>query len=488
MGGWIQERSVVPSDYKTLDRSILREHVAQSLFSQGTSGHESFGLEVEVFPVYWPDHRSRPQPAPIHPLEPGRHASFPHLERFARAHEISARLSVDSPLAGSCRSASFTFEPGGQIEFSSAPHRTPAAAFHETSAILDALARWFGDHHLYLLSLGINPWHRVEEIGLQTDSDRYRCMDTVFQTIGEYGRRMMRQTCAIQVNLDFGPPARMAQRWRGANLLAPLALATFACSPVVDELLTDHASFRGTIWRFTDRTRCGVPAAFRGAPHADPLEQYLDFAMDAHLILVRWETGWEPQIKPVSFRQWMEEGLGGFYPTLEDWTYHLTTLFPEVRPKGHLELRSADTQFRPFWSVPLTWWTALLCDDQALEQVLLTLAPYAPRLEERMSAAARHGLSDELLRDRAAAVFRVAEEALARFPAGFFSQDMVEAFHAFGERYTLAGRAPADDLRERIERQGLNLTMWELLQTEGEGAKRMIPLSVGEGEGNHAGE
>lgn len=472
--------------HKTLDRSTLREHAAQFLFGQTTARHESFGLEIELFPVHWPDRQLRPHPAPIHRTEHRTGASLPYLEQFAHAHAISTKLPTGSSSPTSGRRASFTFEPGGQVEFSSAPHHTPAAAFQETTCALDALAQCFADHQLHLISLGANPWHRVEEIGLQTEADRYRCMDAVFQSIGEFGRRMMRQTCAIQVNLDFGPPDRMPLRWRGAHLLAPLALATFACSPVVDERVTGNASFRGHIWRYTDRTRCGIPSTFRETPHANPLDQYLDFAMDARLILVRWDTAWEPQIVPLPFRRWMEEGLKGFYPTLDDWTYHLTTLFPEVRPKGHLELRSADTQFRPFWSVPLTWWAALLCDDSALEQVVHMLSPYASKLEERMSTAASRGLSDEILRDRSTAVFRIAADALPRFPADFFSQDMMEAFQAFGERYTMAGRAPADDLLERIERQGLNHTMWELSHPERNGGNRTSPLFLGEGEAEHA--
>ena len=38
-------------------------------------------------------------------------------------------------------------------------------------------------------------------------------------------------------------------------------------------------------------------------------------------------------------------------PTLEEWHEHLSTLFPEVRPRGHLELRSAD-------AVPPQWFAA----------------------------------------------------------------------------------------------------------------------------------
>src|SRR5262249_5359498 len=43
-------------------------------------------------------------------------------------------------------------------------------------------------------------------------------------------------------------------------------------------------------------------------------------------------------------RRFLEGGLSGQRATLDDWRLHLTTLFPEVRLKGYIELRSADSQ------------------------------------------------------------------------------------------------------------------------------------------------
>ena len=44
------------------------------------------------------------------------------------------------------------------------------------------------------------------------------------------------------------------------------------------------------------------------------------------------------------FRRFLDDGLDGEPATLDDWRLHLTTLFPEVRLKGYIELRSADSQ------------------------------------------------------------------------------------------------------------------------------------------------
>jgi len=45
-----------------------------------------------------------------------------------------------------------------------------------------------------------------------------------------------------------------------------------------------------------------------------------------------------------SFRQFLAHGHQGHRATIADWAVHLTTLFPEVRLKSVIELRSADSQ------------------------------------------------------------------------------------------------------------------------------------------------
>src|ERR1700685_2096642 len=46
----------------------------------------------------------------------------------------------------------------------------------------------------------------------------------------------------------------------------------------------------------------------------------------------------------LTFRDWVRDGGSGTLraPTAEDLDYHLSTLFPPVRPHGHMELRMID--------------------------------------------------------------------------------------------------------------------------------------------------
>jgi glutamate--cysteine ligase len=69
-----------------------------------------------------------------------------------------------------------------------------------------------------------------------------------------------------------------------------------------------------------------------------------------------------------SFRDFMKgrlPGLSGEYPTISDWSDHLTTAFPEVRLKRFLEMRGADGgPWNRLCALP-AFWVGLLYDSVA---------------------------------------------------------------------------------------------------------------------------
>ena len=114
----------------------------------------------------------------------------------------------------------------------------------------------------------------------------------------------------------------------------------------------------------------------------------------------------------------------------------------------------------------LVWWTALLCDDIALAQVLELLDGTAGELDARYLTAARDGLTDRTLGDQAIALYQIAEESLTRFPGGYFSASMLRAFTTFGERFIQCRRTPADELLDKIAATGFDrATIGELHDT-----------------------
>ena len=55
------------------------------------------------------------------------------------------------------------------------------------------------------------------------------------------------------------------------------------------------------------------------------------------------EDEFVPLREPLSFADWIIGGHELGWPTEEDLAYHLTTLFPPIRPRGWLELRMVDS-------------------------------------------------------------------------------------------------------------------------------------------------
>lgn len=72
----------------------------------------------------------------------------------------------------------------------------------------------------------------------------------------------------------------------------------------------------------------------------------------------------------------------GEYPTLADWTNHLTTIFPDVRLKKFLEMRGADGgPWRMLCALPALW-VGLIYDPQAQSEALALIEDWTPAERE----------------------------------------------------------------------------------------------------------
>ena len=161
---------------------------------------------------------------------------------------------------------------------------------------------------------------------------------------------------------------------------------------------------------------------------------YLDFALRAPAILLPELDG---EHRP--FGEWLRHAR----PTLEEWHDHLTTLFPEVRPRGHLELRSCDAVAPEWYAAPVALAVGLAYDPRALRAAADLLGRPDEILLHR---AGRLGLGDPAIRRTAVDLVDLALAGCqALGPACFHPSDLEQA-RAFFDRYTRRGRSPADDL------------------------------------------
>jgi len=391
----------VPAPTRSLTLADIHDHVRRHCFTPaGPPGR--VGVELELLTMQAGDPARRPAPADL----------FDVVDL------------LDVPGGGR-----LTIEPGGQVELSSQPHAGAAAAIDATAAGLRSVRGALAGAGIRTAALGLDPSRPSRRI---VSNPRYDAMEGYFEGDGGAGISMMCATASIQVNLDLGDPAELARRWRAAHAIGPMLVAAFANSPLAVGVPTGARSSRQQVWAALDRTRSAP--ALSVLPPADAWARY---ALTARVMMIRAGAAeYRPLREELSFATWMAEGHELGYPTVDDFAYHLTTLFPPVRPKGWLELRMIDALPGPWWQVALAVTTALLDDPEALDAAERTCGPVAGCWAE----AAAYGLGHPGMASAARICFAAALAALPRLgvdPTGTA---------AFVDRYVDRGRSPADDV------------------------------------------
>ncbi|MDT9696503.1 ergothioneine biosynthesis glutamate--cysteine ligase EgtA [Streptomyces sp. P17] len=389
-----------------------------------TGPPRTLGVEVE-----WLVHELRSPQLPVTP------------ERLRAAYAALRTVPLRSAL---------TIEPGGQLELSSPPAASLMECIGTVSADLDAVRATLRVHGLGLVGIGHDPWHEPRRY---LREPRYDAMEACLDRRGPAGRAMMCTSASVQVCLDAGHeepgPLGHVRRWWLAHQLGAVLVAAFANSPLAGNEPTGWRSTRQLLWMEIGEGRAGAPPL-----DGDPRAAWARHVLEAPVMCVRQDSGpWEVP-EGLTFREWTRSAVPR-PPTEEDLGYHLTTLFPPVRPRGHLELRMIDAQpGEDGWIVPLAVTAALFDDAQATETAYRAVKPLAERSlpmpaphNPLWTDAARHGLSDPELHEAAVICFAAALEALPRMGA---TPEVTEAVAAYRDRYIARGRCPADDLLDRL--------------------------------------
>jgi glutamate--cysteine ligase len=260
------------------------------------------------------------------------------LFRWFADHGGTPVLEDDHMIALSRGDEQLTIEPGGQFELAARPisdDRDFITDLKNYIAQLGVASRELG---LAWLSTGLRPF------GTRTDipwmpKQRYAVMREYMPTVGTRGLDMMLRTATVQANLDFADEADAAAKLRCINSVTSILTALWACSPIVDERVSDYQSYRAWIWRDTDNARAGLlPFVFE---RDDIFRAYTEWALDVPMYFV-YRGGYGRVPGGFTFRQFMRDGFGGEHALRADWALHLSTLFPEARLKKFIEVRGCD--------------------------------------------------------------------------------------------------------------------------------------------------
>lgn len=347
-----------------------------------------------------------------------------------------AETAWDLPYGGKV-----TREAGGQVELSSLPADDLASCVTAVEADQAALAGALAERGQAVLGGGFDGNRHPKR---QIDEERYRTMEAYYDRAGPWGRMVMCGTASVQVNLDAGEegPNGLRRRWDLLHRLGPVFASSFANSPVLDGRASGWKSTRLALW-YKIVPDWSEPISDRGDLRAD----YARYVLDAEVMCRRCEPPKSWAVPPgLTMREWIRDGFEGGRPTLDDLKYHMTTLFPPVRPRGWLELRMIDQQDGDGWIVPAVLATVLVDDPAAAEAAYDATAVLCgdgtqplPPVWER---AARAGLADAELAEVARECFAIAEKAVQRMEA---PSRLQTALAEFRERYVEVGRCPADD-------------------------------------------
>ena len=404
------------------------------------------GTEHEKFPFYINDH----SPVPY----AGARGIRALMEQMIARFGWQAIMEGDNIIAlrrpDGEGIATVSLEPGGQFELSGAPLTSVHETAAETAKHLAEVREAGGALGIGFLGLGFAPTLKLADAP-RMPKQRYGVMTGYMPKVGTRGLDMMYRTCTIQVNLDFASEADMVKKLRVSLALQPVATALFASSPFTDGRPNGFKSARSEVWRHTDANRTGMlPFAFEDGMG---YQSYVDYALDVPMYFV-YRDGKYIDAAGASFRHFMDGKLAqmpGQRPTIDDWSDHLTTLFPEVRLKRFLEMRGADGgRARRIVALP-AFWVGLLYDDAALDAAWDLVKDWTREERQRLrDEVPRLGLETPVrggkLLDVAREAARISRGGLAA-RANLDESGRDETIHlAFVEETLARGRSSADDL------------------------------------------
>lgn len=310
------------------------------------------------------------------------------LRRVAEGSGFDA-ITEESRVMGLDGPSSVSLEPGGQVELNGQPHASLVDGVAEIESHLELLRPIADASGIVLLGLGAHPFHPTKEL-TQIPRERYRIMREYLPSRGELALDMMHATASLQVSFDWSDEADMVSMLRTALAVTPVVMGCFANSSLHLARPSGFVSRRAWIWRNMDPDRCGLlPFAFEdGMGYA----RYAEWALDVPMFFIVREGRYHA-LAGVPFRRFWHEGFRGERATLADWDRHLTTLFPEVRPKRILEVRCADAVPLPLLrSVPALW-KGILYDRDARDAAAAHVAWTPAERDAVHLDVARRGLA-----------------------------------------------------------------------------------------------
>lgn len=352
-------------------------------------------------------------------------------------------------------SGSIYLEPGAQPEIALPPLESPAEVLRRLQAWREDLRAAAEATGVHAASLGLQPVTPISDIAW-IPRERYGIMKRHLGARGALAHHMMKGTAGVQVNVDYTSEVDAAEVMRCGLSLAPLVNALVANSPLEEGAPNGFRTKRPAIWLETDPERCGLLSwVFEDG---FSFERYLDWSLSSTVMFVVREDRWIEvgDVKLVDFLERGHPRLGR--ATHADFQLHLTTLFPEVRLKQHVEIRGADAAGAESAAAVTALWHGVLHDVPAREKALALLADLETSERETLHEdVGRHALSATLrgepVRAWAKRLIDIAAAGLDRIAAATGEESDARLLEPLREAAS-SGESPAERLLADFEARG----------------------------------
>ncbi len=345
-------------------------------------------------------------------------------------------------------------EPGAQVEIALPPRRTAADIYGDLLRWRSILREAAKEAGILLVPIGLQPVTPVASIGWNP-RQRYRIMRAHLGARGSLAHHMMKATAGTQYNLDHASEADAASLVRAALAASPFVNALFANSPLEEGRPNDWLTIRPHVWRHVDPARTGYLPWVHDEGFT--YSRMLDWALSADVMFVLRDDAWVA-VGDITFEDFLVHGHPAAGPARrEDFALHLTTLFPEVRLKQHVEIRGADSADIDQVAAGAALWRGLLYDAGARAECLRVTAGWtAAERDALFEATAREGLRATIrgmpARDLARELIDISAAGLRALDGpGGADADLLEPLRSIAA----SGVTPAERLLEEWSAHGV---------------------------------
>lgn len=417
-------------------------------FDKPVDQAERIGVEVEIAAVDVETGRSRPY---------GGSGGIREFLEAILERSGGHRVLEGDNLIGVRRddATRITLEPGGAIEYVSAPTADVVSLMEKTDEDLRYLAEGAARLGIALLPGGNYPFNDVTNINWapKRHSEIVRDYLATLGPDGAWAREVMALSLSTQVTLDYTGNEDLGCKLRMQVAASPVATALFVNSPLEGGRSTGVLSRRMQYWARHDPQRSGL--LLPGLKDRPSVSEFVDWASSLRMIYRKDDRGAYVPAPNRPFSALLDEGYeDGSLPTWSDWLLHLSQIWTDVRLRQTLELRAVDGPPYFYLATVPAFWVGLTYHAPSCDEAWKLLRGYnAADYRRLMAEVAVNGMRARLretpVSEMANELLRLARQGLAARVAGGLEHASVLTYLEPLERVLASGKTFAECCVER---------------------------------------